>query len=198
MTVRDSVVVVTGGASGIGRALARRFVREGARAVAVIDRDHAAGDVAHQIGARAYIADVGVEHQLARVIEEIHAEYGAIDLFCSNAGIGAGDGGLDTSDDDWQRIWHVNVMAHIYAARAVLPLMLTAGHGYLLQTASAAGLLTQLGSAPYAATRLVAPHSAPTRTILRRGCGVVRLTYDSNLTGLEGTRSTCAKRSHMN
>jgi NAD(P)-dependent dehydrogenase (short-subunit alcohol dehydrogenase family) len=89
MTVRDSVVVVTGGASGIGRALARRFVRGGARAVAVIDRDHAAGDVAHQIGARAYIADVGVEHQLARVIEEIHAEYGAIDLFCSNAGIGA-------------------------------------------------------------------------------------------------------------
>jgi NAD(P)-dependent dehydrogenase (short-subunit alcohol dehydrogenase family) len=94
MTVRDSVVVVTGGASGIGRALARRFVREGARAVAVIDRDHAAGDVAHQIGARAYIADVGVEHQLARVIEEIHAEYGAIDLFCSNAGMARWNGRL--------------------------------------------------------------------------------------------------------
>jgi NAD(P)-dependent dehydrogenase (short-subunit alcohol dehydrogenase family) len=153
MNVRDSVVVVTGGASGIGRALAGRFVGERARAVAVIDRDHAAGDVAHQIGARAYIADVGVEHQLARVIEEIHTEYGAIDLFCSNAGIGAGDGGLDTSEDDWQRIWHVNVMAHIYAARAVIPMMLTAGHGYLLQTASAAGLLTQLGSAPYAVTK---------------------------------------------
>jgi NAD(P)-dependent dehydrogenase (short-subunit alcohol dehydrogenase family) len=153
MIVRDTIVVVTGGASGIGRALAQRFVREGARAVAIVDRDEGAHDVAHQIGTRAYLADVGVEDQLARVVQEIHGEYGAIDLFCSNAGIGGGRGGLDTADDDWQRIWHVNVMAHIYAARAVLPAMLAAGRGYLLQTASAAGLLTQIGSAPYAVTK---------------------------------------------
>jgi NAD(P)-dependent dehydrogenase (short-subunit alcohol dehydrogenase family) len=153
MTVRDSVVVVTGGASGIGRALAQRFVGEGARGVAILDRDEGVNDVAQQIGARAYIADVGVEHELARAVERIRTEYGAIDLFCSNAGIGGGRGGLDTPDDDWQRTWHVNVMAHIYAARAVLPAMLAAGHGYLLQTASAAGLLTQIGSAPYAVTK---------------------------------------------
>jgi NAD(P)-dependent dehydrogenase (short-subunit alcohol dehydrogenase family) len=153
MIVGDAVVVVTGGASGIGRALAQRFVREGARAVAIVDRDSSVHGVARQIGARAYLADVGAEDQLARVVEQIHSEYGAIDLFCSNAGIGGGRGGLDTPDQDWQRIWHVNVMAHIYAARAVLPAMLAAGHGYLLQTASAAGLLTQIGSAPYAVTK---------------------------------------------
>ena len=153
MTVRDTIVVVTGGASGIGRALAQRFIREGARAVAIIDRDPGAHDVARQIGAHPYLADVASEDQLARVVQQIQSEHGAIDLFCSNAGIGGGRGGLDTPDDDWQRIWHVNVMAHIYAARAVLPAMLAAGHGYLLQTASAAGLLTQIGSAPYAVTK---------------------------------------------
>ncbi len=153
MTVQDTVVVVTGGASGIGRALAERFVREGARVVVVVDRDQGVYDVAQLIGGRAYLADVGVEGQLARVVRQIHSEYGAIDLFCSNAGIGGGRGGLDTSDDEWQRVWQVNVMAHIYAARAVLPAMLAAGGGYLLQTASAAGLLTQIGSAPYAVTK---------------------------------------------
>jgi NAD(P)-dependent dehydrogenase (short-subunit alcohol dehydrogenase family) len=153
MTVRDSVVVVTGGASGIGRALAQRFVREGARLVAILDRQHGVHDVAQQIGGRGYVADVAVEEQLARVVQQIQSEHGAIDLFCSNAGIGGGRGGLETSTDDWQRIWDVNVMAHIYAARAVLPAMLAAGRGYLLHTASAAGLLTQLGSAPYAVTK---------------------------------------------
>jgi NAD(P)-dependent dehydrogenase (short-subunit alcohol dehydrogenase family) len=153
MTVQDTIVVVTGGASGIGRALARRFVMEGARVVAIVDREHAARGVAQQIGGRAYLADVSVEDQLAQVVQQIHSEYGGIDLFCSNAGMGGGRGGLDTPDDDWQRIWRVNVMAHIYAARAVLPSMLAAGRGYLLQTASAAGLLTQIGSAPYAVTK---------------------------------------------
>jgi len=153
MTVRDTIVVVTGGASGIGRAIAERFVREGARVVVVVDRDEGVHDVARQIGGRAYIADVGVEDQLGRVVQQLLSEYGAIDLFCSNAGIGGGRGGIDTAQDDWQRIWQVNVMAHIYAARAVVPAMLSAGRGYLLQTASAAGLLTQIGSAPYAVTK---------------------------------------------
>jgi NAD(P)-dependent dehydrogenase (short-subunit alcohol dehydrogenase family) len=153
MIVRDGVVVVTGGASGIGHALCRRFAHEGARVVVVVDREPSAHDVAREIGGRASIADVGLEADMARVVRQTLAEHGAIDLFCSNAGIGGEGGGLDTPDEEWQRVWHVNVMAHIYAARAVVPSMLAAGRGYLLQTASAAGLLTQIGSAPYAVTK---------------------------------------------
>jgi NAD(P)-dependent dehydrogenase (short-subunit alcohol dehydrogenase family) len=153
MIVRDGVVVVTGGASGIGRALCRRFAQEGARCVVVVDREPAAYAVAREIVGRAHIADVGLEADIHRVIRDTLAEFGGIDLLCSNAGVGGGSGGLETSDADWQRVWHVNVMAHIYAAQAVLPSMLAAGRGYLLQTASAAGLLTQIGSAPYAVTK---------------------------------------------
>lgn len=153
MNVRDAVVVVTGAASGIGKALAQRFAVEGARAVVVVDRDARVRDVAASIGGHGLIADVGEAAEIERVVRDVLAAHGAIDLFCSNAGIGGGHGGIDTTDEDWQRIWQVNVMAHVYAARAVLPSMLAAGHGYLLQTASAAGLLTQIGSAPYAVTK---------------------------------------------
>ena len=153
MELTDAVVIVTGGASGIGKAMCERFARDGARQVIVVDRDPRANDVAAQIGGRAMIADVGVEADVARVVRDTLSAEGAIDLFCSNAGIGGGSGGLDTADADWQRVWHVNVMAHIYAAQAVIPSMLSAGKGYLLQTASAAGLLTQIGSAPYAVTK---------------------------------------------
>jgi NAD(P)-dependent dehydrogenase (short-subunit alcohol dehydrogenase family) len=154
MDIRDKVVVVTGGASGIGRALCRRFAREGARAVVVVDRAAArAHEVADEVGGDPMLADVGVESDIGRVVKTTLDAYGAIDLFCSNAGIGGAEGGIDSSDEDWQCIWQVNVMAHIYAARAVLPSMLAAGRGYLLQTASAAGLLTQIGSAPYAVTK---------------------------------------------
>jgi NAD(P)-dependent dehydrogenase (short-subunit alcohol dehydrogenase family) len=153
MTVRDAVVVVTGGASGIGRALSARFVQEGARRVVVVDCDARADDVAREIGGDAQVADVAVAADIERVVRDTLAAHGRIDLFCSNAGVGGGSGGLDTSDADWQRVWHVNVMAHIYAARVVLPSMLAAGRGYLLQTASAAGLLTQIGSAPYSVTK---------------------------------------------
>ena len=147
------MVVVTGGASGIGRALCRRFAREGARAIIVVDRDATAHDVARDLGGTAIVADVAVESDMARVVEQTRAAHGGIDLFCSNAGIGVAGKGLDTSESDWQRIWQVNVMAHVYVARAVIPSMLAAGRGYLLQTASAAGLLTQIGSAPYSVTK---------------------------------------------
>lgn len=153
MVVRDGVVVVTGGASGIGRALCERFAREGARRVVVVDRGEAVHEVAREIGGRACLADVADEQALAAVVREVAAADGAIDLFCSNAGIGGGCGGIDTPVADWERAWQVNVMAHVYAARAVVPLMLAAGRGYLLQTASAAGLLTQIGSAPYSVTK---------------------------------------------
>ena len=153
MNIRDKVVVVTGGASGIGRALCQRFARDGARAVVVVDRETSVHAVASEFGGLALLADVAVEADVGRVVETALSAYGAIDLFCSNAGIGGREGGIDASDRAWQEIWQVNVMAHIYAARAVLPPMLAAGHGYLLQTASAAGLLTQIGSAPYAVTK---------------------------------------------
>jgi NAD(P)-dependent dehydrogenase (short-subunit alcohol dehydrogenase family) len=153
MNLADKVAIVTGGASGIGHALCQRFAREGARAVVVVDRDERAHDVAREIRGHARIVDVADEAAVTRLVAETLAEQGAIDLFCSNAGIGGGEGGLDASESEWQRIWHVNVMAHVYAARAVVPAMLAAGGGYLLQTASAAGLLTQIGSAQYSVTK---------------------------------------------
>jgi len=153
VVVSDAVVVVTGGGSGIGRALCRRFAADGARAVVVVDREATAHSVAEEISGLALFADVGVEADVVRAVQSVLDQFGAIDLFCSNAGIGGGAGGIDVADADWQRTWQVNVMAHIYAARALLPGMLERGGGYLLQTASAAGLLTQIGSAPYAVTK---------------------------------------------
>jgi NAD(P)-dependent dehydrogenase (short-subunit alcohol dehydrogenase family) len=153
MHVRDKVVVVTGGASGIGRALCRRFAVEGARGVVVADRD--AGGAAHvagETGGLAVAVDVSVEADVQRLAKQTMERFGQIDLFCCNAGI-AIDGGIDSPNEDWQRIWNINLMAHVYAARAVIPGMLARGKGYFLQTASAAGLLTQIGSAPYSVTK---------------------------------------------
>lgn len=153
MQVKDQVVVVTGGANGIGRALCRRFAKEGARAIVVADIDaEGAARVAQEIGSRAVVTDVGKERDVANLVRLATHAYGPIDLFCSNAGI-AIEGGPETPDADWQRIWQINVMAHVYAARAVLPGMVARGRGYLLHTASAAGLLTLLGSAPYSVTK---------------------------------------------
>jgi NAD(P)-dependent dehydrogenase (short-subunit alcohol dehydrogenase family) len=155
MELADKVVVVTGGASGIGRALSVRFAAEGARAVAVADRDaDGAQRVAAEIGARAIAVptDVSDEAEVRRLVEVTEEAHGPIDLFCSNAGIATG-GGVEATNDEWQRIWDINVMAHVFAARAVLPGMLARGEGYLLNTASAAGLLSQIGSAPYAVTK---------------------------------------------
>lgn len=155
MNLQDKVVVVTGGASGIGRALARRFAAEGARGIAVADRDGAgATAVAEEIGDQAFAVttDVSVEADIVSLVTLTEDRYGPIDLFCSNAGIATG-GGVDAPNDDWQQIWDINVMAHIYAARAVLPGMIARGEGYLLNTASAAGLLSQISSAPYAVTK---------------------------------------------
>jgi len=154
MHLRDKVVVVTGGASGIGRALCRRFWAEGARGVVVADRDaEGARKVATEIGGLALPIDVSNEPEIVRLVEQATAAYGPIDLFCSNAGIGGEPGGPEVDNAGWQKIWEVNVMAHVYAARAVLPAMLARGQGYLLQTASAAGLLTQVGAAPYSVTK---------------------------------------------
>lgn len=153
MEIKDQVVVVTGGANGIGRALCRRFAAEGARGVVVADRDGAGAlVVAAEIGGLAVECDVSNPQQVASLVDRAIHAYGPIDLFCSNAGI-VTMGGVETPDDQWQHIWGVNFLAHLYAARAVVPAMVARGKGYLLQTASAAGLLTQLASAPYSVTK---------------------------------------------
>lgn len=153
MELKDRVVVVTGGAAGIGAALCRRFAREGARAIVVVDRNaEGAQSVAAEFGGLAIAADVGDAAEVERVVRETTEQFGPIDLFCSNAGIETG-GDVDADDAIWERIWRVNVMAHVYAARAVLSGMVERGQGYLLQTCSAAGLLTQISSAPYSVTK---------------------------------------------
>jgi NAD(P)-dependent dehydrogenase (short-subunit alcohol dehydrogenase family) len=150
-----STIVVTGGARGIGAALARRFATEGAAAVVVADLDlDGATAVAGEIGAVAtpYRVDVSSEGEVATLVSDVLDRFGHIDLFCSNAGITTG-AGLDGDMAVWERAWGINVLAHIYAARAVVPVMLGRGSGYLLNTCSAAGLLTAMDDAPYAVTK---------------------------------------------
>ena len=153
MQIRDKVVVVTGGASGIGRALARRFAAEGARKVVVADlNEEGVAAVAGEIDGLAITANVGVESDIIELVKTTESQAGPIDLFCSNAGI-AVHGDLDNSNEEWQRVWDVNLMSHVFAARAVVPGMIERGGGYLLNTASAAGLLSQIGSSTYAVTK---------------------------------------------
>ena len=158
MQVKDKVILVTGGGNGIGAALCRRFKHEGARGITVVDIDaQGAGQVAQEIDGTALVADVAVESDIVRVVHETEKQHGPIDLFCSNAGVAFADepGGKATScpNEKWQKAWEINVMAHVYAARAVLPGMIARGKGYLLNTVSAAGLLNQIGSAPYSTTK---------------------------------------------
>lgn len=155
MDIKDRVIVVTGGGSGIGRALCERFAADGARAVVVADLNEAnARQVAEAIGAQAQarVLNVAVEAEVQRLVAEVTAQHGRIDLFCSNAGVIV-RADEDASNEHWQRHWDVNVMAHVYAARALLPQMLARGAGYLLNTASAAGLLSQVNAAPYSVTK---------------------------------------------
>lgn len=153
MKVDDRIVVVTGGASGIGKGLAERFHQEGARHVVVADLDEAgARSVAGTIGGTGVGLDVSDGAALSSLVEEIERVQGPIDLFVSNAGY-VTIGGLEAPVEDLQRMWEVHVLAHLHAARAVLPGMIGRGGGYLLNTASAAGLLTQLGSLSYSVTK---------------------------------------------
>ena len=153
MNLSDKVVVVTGGAHGIGRALCERFAQEQTRGIVVADIDHKeARKVATSIGGFAVDCDVSREDDIVRLVNQSVEKYGQIDLFCANAGI-AMPGGLEVPDEDWRTIMDVNFMSHVYAVRAVLPGMLQRGRGYLLHTASAAGLLTEIASAPYSVTK---------------------------------------------
>lgn len=154
MKLANRVVVVTGGANGIGQAMCRRFAAEGLRGLVIADLDIArARELAKELNGFALETDVSKESDVIRLVNAANSAYGQIDLFCSNAGISGVASGVDVPNGEWQRIWEINVMAHVYAARAVLPSMLARKEGYLLQTVSAAGLLTQIGSAPYAVTK---------------------------------------------
>ncbi len=153
MQVAGKVCVVTGAAAGIGNALAARFVAEGASAVVAADVAANLGESATAIGAHAIAADVSNEDSIAALIEATEEQFGPIDLFVANAGIGGFPGGVDVPNEEWQRIWEINVMHHVWAARHMIPRWQERGGGYLLTTASAAGLLTNLGTAPYAVTK---------------------------------------------
>ena len=153
MKVEGRVIVVTGGASGIGRALARRFKQEGAKHIVVADlQEEMAGEVAREIDGLAVACDVTSEAEIQNLIATAEQAYGPIDIFCSNAGL-AQMGGEDSPDEDWRLNWDTHVMAHVYAARAVAPKMAARGSGYLVNTASAAGLLSHVNSAPYSVTK---------------------------------------------
>ena len=163
MKLKDSIALVTGGAHGIGRALCERFAREGARAVAVADLDvDAAEAVARTVSEAgsqglAVWCDVSREEPIRDAVARVEAEVGPVDLLVSNAGFGYGDGpgwmATSQPDEQWDMLWRVHVMAHVWGARAVLPGMIRRGRGYLLNTVSAAGLLSQIGDAVYATTK---------------------------------------------
>lgn len=159
MDLQDKVLVVTGGGNGIGEALCRRFAQDNPAAIVVIDlEEDNAQRVADAVGGIAFGCDVADETAMNAVVADIHQRYGHIDLFFSNAGIGSSDGpdgifGDGASIEVWQRNINVNVMAHIIAARAVLPKMVERGQGYICSTASAAGLLAQIGSSVYSVTK---------------------------------------------
>ncbi|GAA6177187.1 SDR family oxidoreductase [Sulfitobacter pacificus] len=153
MEIKDKICVVTGAASGIGKALCMAFAKAGARQVVCVDMNgDGAGETAEAVGGAAYTVDVADEAQIKAMIDNVERDIGPIDLYWSNAGIAVG-GGMETPNSEWQRTWDINVMAHVWAARHLVPLMAARGGGYLLNTASAAGLLNQIGSASYGVTK---------------------------------------------
>jgi len=157
-----AVAVVTGGGHGIGRALCRRLARDGGQVVVADIDNEAASKVAAEIGGVASTLDVSDEQAVAALVDRVEKDLGPIDMFISNAGVGFGDGesgaisaegGINAIDDRWEASWNVNVMAHVYAARALVPRMLKRGGGHLVNVASAAGLLSQIGDAAYSTTK---------------------------------------------
>lgn len=154
MDLKDKIIVVTGAASGIGKALVRRFHQQGPEKIVIVDIDESGlRELAEEFdGCTVFVADVGDEAQVQRLIRETEAAFGRIDLYCGNAGI-LRMGGVETPNADFEQVWDINVQSHVYAARAALPNMIKRGEGYFLITASAAGLLTQLGSLSYSMSK---------------------------------------------
>jgi NAD(P)-dependent dehydrogenase (short-subunit alcohol dehydrogenase family) len=177
VNVKGKIIVVTGGGDGIGKALCEAFHREGAKAVIAADRDDAkATRVAKSVNGIAFKCDAAIEADIIRVVTETEKEIGPIDLFCSNAGFmdrtSSPDDVTSAANEIWNRSWDVHVMAHVYAARALLPRMIARGGGYFLNTVSAAGLLSQIGNAAYAATKHAAIGFAEILSITHRDQGI--------------------------
>ena len=157
MELKDKVVVITGGSGGIGKAMAEAFLQEGAAGIMLADLDaDAVAQAAADIGCDGMACDVTDEAQVAALVDATEEKYGRVDVFCSNAGAGGNGLLTDAANEVWQQQWELHVMSHLYAARAVLPGMIERGSGYLLNTASAAGLLAALGSGPYTVTKAAA------------------------------------------
>lgn len=157
MELNDKVIVITGGSGGIGRAMAEAFLQEGAAGIMLADLDaQAVAQAAADIGCDGMACNVTDEAQVAALVSATEAKYGRVDVFCSNAGAGGSGLLTDAPNEVWQQQWELHVMSHLYAARAVLPGMIERGDGYLLNTASAAGLLAALGSGPYTVTKAAA------------------------------------------
>ena len=153
MELKDKVVVITGAGSGIGRAMAVRFKQDGAKHIVAVDinKDNVQA-TADLVGCHAMTADVSSEADMLKVIDDTETNLGPIDLFCSNAGVGIAPG-LDSANHEWQKSWDINVMAHVYISRHLVPRMVARGGGYFLITSSAAGLLNQIGGASYGVTK---------------------------------------------
>lgn len=153
MQIKDKIIVVTGAGSGIGKALVKKFCAAGATAVVAVDINaEAARNTAAELGCVAMLADVTREDDVIRIIEDTEQDIGPIDLYCNNAGVAAG-ASEQSPNAEWQFIWEVNVMSHVYSARHLVPRMIQRGGGYFLNTASAAGLLNQIGGAAYGTTK---------------------------------------------
>jgi len=153
MDLNNRVAVVTGAASGIGACCARAFAAQGAKVVAADLNGDGANEVAQEIGGLAVACDVGKEQDINNLVEKTEKELGPVDIFFSNAAVATGGNPLDTPIAVWQQQWEINVMAHVYAVRAVLPGMLDREEGYLIHTASMAGILTSQGNLTYATTK---------------------------------------------
>jgi len=178
MQLLGKIIIVTGGGSGIGRALCEAFHKAGAKKVVVVDINlQAAEEVADEISGAASLCDVAQESDVRSVIEKTESMFGPVDLFCSNACVPLGfssrvENAAAGPDELWQRAWSINVMGHVYAARNMIPRMKTRGGGYLLNTVSAAGLLTQIGSAIYSTTKHAAVAFAENIAITHRDDGI--------------------------
>jgi NAD(P)-dependent dehydrogenase (short-subunit alcohol dehydrogenase family) len=173
MEMMDKIAVITGGSGGIGRAMAKAFLAEGAKTVVLADLNaEAVNAAAQEIGCIGKTCDVTKEAEVAALVNETTNEIGQIDLFCSNAGAGGAGLLTDAANEVWQTQWELHVMSHVYAARAVLPSMIARGEGYLLNTASAAGLLAAIGTGPYTVTKAAAVKLAEFLSITHADDGI--------------------------
>lgn len=174
MDLKNKVVVVTGGGSGIGKAIAERFSKAGAKLIVADVSEENSTSVAETVGGMGIQCDVTSEAQIQRLVAEVEKTIGQIDVFCSNAGVAFGEGAhaASASNEVWQTCWDLHVMSHVYAARAVLPGMIERGEGYLLNMASAAGLLSQIGDAAYSASKHAAVAFSESLSITHADDGV--------------------------